>query len=435
LALENATGLWNGAALSSTANFCAGSRDNVSISEQDKSLLRGLADRVAEHAARQVQNEKRQLWRKHNDLESTRPLVFCDPENGWNEIITEDQLQGDTPLARRWEMVLRKELFWAGKMGDDKVIEPFFTIGYTHGKDDWGIFPQQRGGQGGSYIWEAALKDETDINKIHSPLFSVDKDTTEATVALADDTLGDLLEIRLTGVWWWSFGLTLDLSLWRGLEQIMIDMIDRPEFVHQLMSLLRDGYLHKLHYLEDNGLLSSNVDQYVGSGGFGYTNQLQGNGSDRITTQSMWGFCESQETVGVSPEMFAEFIYPYQLPFLERFGLNCYGCCEPLDARWQVIKNTPNLRRVSVSSWSDLTKMSSLLENKYLFSCNPAPADLAGPHINEDIIRKKIRDALQATRGCNLEIIMKDNHTLGNNPNNAVRWVEITRKEIEKVYG
>jgi hypothetical protein len=133
--------------------------------------------------------------------------------------------------------------------------------------------------------------------------------------------------------------------------------------------------------------------------------------------------------------MFAEFIYPYQLPFLERFGLNCYGCCEPLDARWQVIKNTPNLRRVSVSSWSDLTKMSSLLENKYLFSWKPAPADLAEPHINEDIIRKKIRDALQATRGCNLEIIMKDNHTLGNNPNNAVRWVEITRKEIEKVYG
>ena len=34
-----------------------------------------------------------------------------------------------------------------------------------------------------------------------------------------------------------------------------------------------------------------------------------------------------------------------------------------------------------------------------------------------------------------LEIIMKDNHTLGNNPNNAVRWVEITRQEIEKVYG
>ena len=30
---------------------------------------------------------------------------------------------------------------------------------------------------------------------------------------------------------------------------------------------------------------------------------------------------------------------------------------------------------------------------------------------------------------------MKDNHTLGGNPHNAVRWVEIAREEIERVAG
>ena len=44
--------------------------------------------------------------------------------------------------------------------------------------------------------------------------------------------------------------------------------------------------------------------------------------------------------------MFAEFVLPYQLPILERFGLNCYGCCEPLDQRWSTLKQ---LRRASVS--------------------------------------------------------------------------------------
>ncbi|MDP7287961.1 MAG: hypothetical protein QGH94_08205, partial [Phycisphaerae bacterium] len=65
----------------------------------------------------------------------------------------------------------------------------------------------------------------------------------------------------------------------------------------------------------------------------------------RVRLIDMWGFCESQETVGVSPEMFEEFVFPYQMPILERFGLNCYGCCEPLDNRWHVVKRFPRLRR------------------------------------------------------------------------------------------
>jgi hypothetical protein len=33
--------------------------------------------------------------------------------------------------------------------------------------------------------------------------------------------------------------------------------------------------------------------------------------------------------------------------------------------------------------------------------------------------------------GC-LEIIMKDNHTLGNRPENAVEWVRIAKEEVEQ---
>jgi hypothetical protein len=434
MGLLNVTGLWTGAALNSTANFNAGVRGETRIAEQDRCVLRGLAERVAAFVRGSAEKDKCRLWTAHNDLEPTRPLVFCDPENGWNEIIPEDQLQCEGALARRWEMVLRKEVFWAERMKDDKVIEPFFDIGYTHSEDDWGVQWKQVGGQGGSYVWEAALKSEKDIENLHPPVFEVDYKTTEATVELAEDTLGDLLQVRLKGTWWWSLGLTLDLSLWRGLEQVMLDMVDRPEMVHRLMRILEDGYLHKLDYLEENGLLSLNTDQYVGSGGFGYTDTLPRDGSDKtVETTDMWGFCESQETVGVSPDMFAEFIYPYQLPFLRRFGLNCYGCCEPLNARWDVIKDMPNLRRVSVSAWADLEKMASVLEDKYVFSWKPPPADLAKPQIDEEGIQNKIRSALEVTRGCNVEIIMKDNHTIGNNPQNVVRWVQIAKEEAEKI--
>jgi hypothetical protein len=124
MGLINATGLWDVAAYSSTAGFSAGRPGELSIAATDRDILRGLAERVAAHAARPVEREKRDLWRRHNDLEATRPLVFCDPENGWNEIITAEDLRCRHSLARRWELVLRKELFWAERLRDDNERQP-----------------------------------------------------------------------------------------------------------------------------------------------------------------------------------------------------------------------------------------------------------------------------------------------------------------------
>jgi hypothetical protein len=143
----------------------------------------------------------------------------------------------------------------------------------------------------------------------------------------------------------------------------------------------------------------------------------------------MWGFAESQETIGVSPEMFAEFVFPYQLPLLERFGLNCYGCCEPVDARWKYLKSIPNLRRVSVSAWADVDVMAEALGNRYVLSSKPNPAYLAIPEMDEAYIRTSLRDFIRRTRDNRVEIIMKDNNTLGKNPNNAFNWCRIAKEE------
>ena len=60
---------------------------DLSISALDRDVLRSLAAQVAELAARPIEDEKRDLWYRHNALEPTRPLIFCDLENGWKEIV------------------------------------------------------------------------------------------------------------------------------------------------------------------------------------------------------------------------------------------------------------------------------------------------------------------------------------------------------------
>src|SRR5208282_4932713 len=149
----------------------------------------------------------------------------------------------------------------------------------------------------------------------------------------------------------------------------------------------------KLDSLEKNGLLSlNNAHSYVGSGGIGYTRELPRqpvNGG--VKSGDMWCLTESQETVGVSPEQFEEFVFQYQLPIQERFGLNCYGCCEPLQSRWHIIRRIPRLRRVSVSPWADQKMMAEMLEDKYVFSRKPAPSLLAVPRMDPDAVRADIR--------------------------------------------
>jgi hypothetical protein len=411
--------------------------EDLSLGDRDRNVLRGLAARVAELAAVSIQNEKRQLWYAINALQSVRPIVLCDPENGWNEIVTENQMKCKSRLGRQWEMALRKEIFWGEQMGDDRVIEPYFTVSYCVDREpDWGVREVRKsGGPGGSYVWDAPIKTYDDLGKLRFPMVSVNRESTARMVALADEVFAGLLRVELKGLWWWTLGMTWTCISLRGLEQMMLDMCLEPEGLKRLMSFLRDGTLAQLDYLENHGLLSLNNDRsYVGSGGFGYTTELPQRDFDgRVRTGDMWGFAESQETTQVSPDHFEEFVFPYQLPILDRFGLNCYGCCEPLHLRWHVVKKFPRLRRISVSPWADPEKMAEYLSNNYIFSMKPNPAALAVPALDEDWVRKGLRQALDITRGCCVEVIMKDNHTIGRNPENVIRWCRIAREEADSV--
>ena len=216
----------------------------------------------------------------------------------------------------------------------------------------------------------------------------------------------------------------------RGLGQLMLDIYDSPDRVHEMMSRLRDATMDRLDFLESNGLLClNNGCDYVGSGGLGFSDELPaGDFTGTVRCKDMWGFGEAQEFVSVSPAMFEEFSLQYQLPMLERFGLNCYGCCEPLDTRLEVVKKIPRLRRISISPWADLEISAESLEDKYIFSYKPNPSVLAAITLDEDLIRNLLREAVCIAEGCVLEMVMKDTHTVNHEPERIERWTEIAQE-------
>ena len=410
---------------------------DLSMSNDDKKILRDLAAKVAEIAASPEMKEARTLWQQINSLVKCRPVIFCDPENGWNEIITQAQMQCQGKLARRWEMDLRKEIFWGEEMGDDKPVEPFLDVSYTVAPDDWGVeIVSHQTDPSGSTVWENPIKNyDKDLPRLQMPTVEIDWETSKGCLAIAQDVLGDILTVRLKGTWWWSLGVTLPTVSLRGLNNIYLDFYYNPDGLKALLEFISKAHRTKLDYLEQNNLLSLNNDgSYIGSGGYGFSEELPQHDFDgHVRTVDMWGFTESQETVNVSPEMYAEFIFPYEKPIMERFGLNCYGCCEGLHSRWQIVKNHRQLRRVSCSPWADIAKMAAYLEDQYIFSMKPSPTPLATPHMDKDAIRHDLRKALEKTTDCVVEILMKDNHTIGNKPENVVEWCRIAKEEALRI--
>lgn len=412
---------------------------DIAIEKFEVEILRTLARKVTELAHNPEMDVKRKLWVMHNKLQTLQPVVFCDPENGWNEIITDVQIKCKSKLARRWEMNLRKEIFWGEEMGDDRPVEPNFNVPYTVSSDNWGFeIVRHRTSESGSFVWDSPIQDyEKDLNKLHPLTFEIDWKTTNACFDIAREVFDGILSVRLKGVWWWSMGMSYPAILLRGMENLFMDFMLFPDEVKEMMSIISKGFMNKLDYLEKNNLLSLNNDgTYVGSGGYGYTDELpQADFNTKVRCADMWGFTESQETVGVSTEMYEEFIFPYEKPLMDRFGLTCYGCCEPLHGRWDVVKKHHNLRRVSCSAWADLSKMAGYLGNNYIASVKPSPVSISSPDINRDAIRKQVQGILQTMNGCVLEIIMKDNHTIGNRPENVIEWTKIAKEEVAKFLG
>ncbi|MHB1348018.1 MAG: hypothetical protein ACYCXK_11065 [Candidatus Humimicrobiaceae bacterium] len=411
------------------------------IEETDKKILRELAKSVAEIASRPEQDQKRKLWEKHNQLLETQPLVFCDPERAWYEILPATSLQCKGALARIWEFRLLKEKYWAEVIMDDRVCTSEFTIQYIFTETSRGKETQIVGGTGdGSYRWESCISDYNEVDELQFKQIAIDYQKTGCLLKLAQEVFNGILEVRLEGIYWWSLGMTADLILLRGFEQVLMDMYDNPAGLHKLMSFLRDENMAKLDFLEGNNLLSLNsLGDYVGTGGYGWTTELPSSEFDgkHVHLMDMWGYCESQETVSVSPDFFKEYVFPYQNSLLQRFGLNIYGCCEPLEKRWEVIRSIPRLRRVTVSPWSDPEYMAEILGKDYVYCRKINPAYMATKVMDEESARSQLRNTFYAAKkhGCPTEVMLRDVMTFSWNPENAVNWTRIAREEASRIYG
>jgi hypothetical protein len=407
------------------------------VNDGDIRILRDLLRRKREIAVDPVMEERKVLWLRHAALDSQRPMILAETVGVLDEVVPLATLQCKAPWARQMERELRDLVFRYEHVRDDAVVLPWIQYGWFVDLGDFGVpLELVRGeneGKLGSYTWDPPIKDlDRDLDQLRFREPTVDREKTAAWGAFLEAHFGDILPVRLRGSYWWTTGLTWSAINLIGLEELMIAMYDNPKGLHRLMAFLRDDFLNLLDWFEQEALLSlNNENDYVGSGTQGWTPELPQPdyvAGDPVRIADLWGLSESQETVGISPDMFEEFIFPYQLPVISRFGLSYYGCCEPVHNRWHVIERIPNLRRLSVSPWCDQEAMAAALGGDYIFCRKPNPAMISTGHFDEDAIREDLRTTLRVAGGCALEFAMKDVHTLNGDPMRLGRWVNLARE-------
>lgn len=67
-------------------------------------------------------------------------------------------------MAQDWEMWLRKEIYWADTMKDDKVVEARLYLPYHAVDTGWGIEEERVGDptKGEAYVWKSPFVDMED---------------------------------------------------------------------------------------------------------------------------------------------------------------------------------------------------------------------------------------------------------------------------------
>ena len=420
--------------------------------KEDLNIIRDLAAEVAELSNLPRYEQARHKWIEHNDLQGgTEPLIWVCPDDdgGWLELVPCSSLKSEDEDLRVLEHRLRKLIYQHMYFNDDYVQEPILRYdmpgeytGYTYAdasqKSAWGIPIHAKGISSGAYHLDNYLDKEENVEKLlhHEVDFIPDDAEYRRLYTKYSEAVDGLIEIQFIIPYVTLVqSLLIELVHLRGLAELMMDLYDNPEWLHKILDHMSASKARLLERLEQKNMLYDNRSNlYTGSGGLGYTSHQKGNhhkGDGSAKLSDMWGFADAQEFSDVSPAMFSEFAIAYQKRGLNKFGLISYGCCEPLNNKFDMIfSSLPNIRRLSVSPWSDVNIAAENIKNKAIFSWKPNPS-LICCGIDEQTVSKMLAETANATRNCVTEIILKDVRTCAGTPEYMQKFIEMSRNAFK----
>ncbi len=412
----------------------------TTFSKADAAILRGLGKQVAEVAALPRQEETVRLWKALNGLKPERPMVMID-QIPWHEMNVDDELtvRCEAPAARRIEEGLRRLVYRWKHMPADFVFQSTWDVqraieGWGFGlgvEEDRAVSDPQNGVVG--HLYHDQLQTEADLEKIQMPVLRHNEVATAQRVAEMKDlfdgifTVTEMCEAPMYNVW-------DAIVMWRGAESVLMDLGDRPEFIHKLMKRVTAATISLLDQFERLGVMTGPQSWIHCTGAFSDELPEPSCIPGRVRAKDVWTCGMAQIFSSVSPAMHQEFELDYMNPIYARFGRVYYGCCEPLDHKMDIVRKIPNLRKISMSPWVDVEVAAAQVGRDFVFSRKPTPALLAVDRWDPAAVEKDLRATLEACKrnGCPVELILKDISTVRYEPQRLWEWAAIAQRLVSE---
>lgn len=409
----------------------------IKLSDKDTLRLKRLAEKQYTLSQKAEMKLLCEEWTAHNDCAGGRPMITVELGTFAQDILPQLlRCEGETARAieaRLLGSTVNHELF-----RDDSIVPDHFALHLPARFVPFNIPVQvdRLEGSLGHHFVEVLHDLEADFHKLQPCAFSVDTETLLAEEADYRALFDDVLPVSVKGSGLYAVP-TQDIVHIMSMENMMLAMYDCPDEFHAMMRLLTDGYLAYFRFLEREGLLlPTAAGEPLGQGTYCFTSELPNAvpANGRLALKNVWGFLDSQETAGISPEMYAEFVFPYYRKIAESYGLLSYGCCEAVHPIWEsCLSKLKNLRKLSISPWCDEAYMGERLRGRRtVFHRKPSPNFLGvGEVLEEDALRAHIRKTVQAAKGCTLEFTQRDVYEIHGTYHKVARYVEILREECQ----
>ncbi|MCL2740653.1 MAG: hypothetical protein FWE70_00875 [Oscillospiraceae bacterium] len=412
------------------------------VSSGDRKILRELAKARAELAATDENKERAARARDINSLRPSRPIVWIE-EIPWHEMDIDGELKTvcEGEEARRIEYGLRTTLFRWRHFRADMVVEDAYYVYKAFTATDTGfrtketILAKDERNHIVSHSYEDVMDTEEKLGVLKKTVVTAYPEKDEANLAVAQDMFGDIMPIKMRG-----YGIYCntwdDISRVRGVGPVLLDMVDNPGFVHKMVSRLMDITVDRYEQMESLGLLDFDTASVHCTPAAVDGLPTADYDGGKVRFKDVWFRGMAQMFSTVSPEMHEEFDIRYMRRLMDRCGLAYYGCCEPLDAKLDLLMAIPNMRKLGVSPWSNVSLNAEKMGGGYVYSRKPNPAFVAGDYVAEHV-RSETEETIKAcTRyGCPYEFVLKDISTVSYKPGNLIGWTKTVMDTIDGYYG
>jgi hypothetical protein len=405
--------------------------------KKDITVLRELAKKYMDaFHSRDVENIKKQ-WRDLHDFNMSKPMIYI-----WVIIFTKEleeitNLKCKNGFYKNFEQWLRTELYHH-YCGDDYVLSPYYMLRASFTQQEngpWGlVFPSHDSAGGAKNVYlDPPVKDLNDLSVIKTYEPEVDEESTQKRFEMLQEAVGDILPIYISRVPQFYFNNSIAplATSMRGMTQIMMDMMDNPDGLHNLLRILQKKAIETQEKTEsENAILA--FDQHIQSCPYSTFTLDPGNDAG-VKRTNLWSFMQAQEFTQVSPAMHKEFALDYQKPIMERFAASAYGCCEDITNKIDILREVKNLKRISVTPASDLEKCAEQIGSDYIISWRPNPTDQVCVTFDRDRIKRIITEGKKIldSYGCQYEINLKDVVSICKEGWRLKEWVDIVRSIVD----